>query len=153
MAEAMITQGQKWRNLTMDKMKVFHLNDNDWKIPDKIGERHDSKTSKYWGHIVTNTATRTDSRFAYLFDPNGERCNLITRATFSRLTEKCEHIYEPVVSEKELNEFIEKISALSKFQTHRLFKSLIKQNSYLENYQTFDHAKKSGTVYPVFLED
>ena len=81
-------------------MKIYHLNDPNFKIPAKIDHIHHPMTKKYWGHITTNKADRTNSNYAWLFDPNGEKANSITKATYEILAASSEHVYIKTISDK-----------------------------------------------------
>ena len=126
-----------WEDILMEKsVKCFHLDDITWCVPSKCGEIYPESTRKYWGHIVTNKASRSDSKFAYLFDPNGERVNCITHATFKILTFKMKHEYIKTVHQADVDEFTDQIPYLSKFQARFLIKCLVKNSPHLANYRS-----------------
>jgi hypothetical protein len=144
-----------WEDILMEEkiIKCFHLDDPLWVIPSKCGEVHHKSTLKYWGHIVTNKATRTDKNFAFLFDPNGERINQITHATFKMLTLKMKHEYIKEVSEQYINGLIEDIPYLSKFQARRLVKCLVDDSPHLENYRSDMTKFKDSRYIIIDMED
>ena len=144
-----------WEDIIMEEkiIKCFHLDDMTWIVPEKHGDFHAESTRKYWGHVVTNKASRSDSNFAYLFDPNGERINQITHATFKRLAPKMKHEYIKEIPNGFVNEFVDQIPYLSKFQARRLVKCLVKDSPYLENYRSEYTKFKDSRFIIIDMED
>ena len=106
-------------------MKVFHINEinakrSKWDCPPDT-------TKKYWGHIVTNKAKRSDSQYAYLFDPNGERVHTITRATYELLIPGSEHVRErPPLSDADFeDEILPVMFRLNRKQIDLVLESLV----------------------------
>jgi hypothetical protein len=97
-------------------MKCFHINDPDYYILTKCGNIHDSRTEKFWGHILTNKAKRTHEKYAWMFDPKGIRANPISYDMFKILnTSELEHVYIEIVSGEQFDVFISEIEYLSRF--------------------------------------
>ena len=136
-------------------MKCFHLNDPMFQIPVKCGKFHHPSTKKFWGHVVTNKACRSNEKFAWLFDPDGLRINNLSHAMFSKINAQgLEHEYVTYVTERQLNEFIDKIENLTPFQAKRLFKCLIGQSPYIRydsNYMSV--LPPHNERYCVYLDD
>ena len=124
-----------WEEVTM---KVFHLNDPDFKIPPKGNcETHHKSTSKYWSHIVTNKAKRTDGDFALLFDPNGKKIHKISHATFKLLIRDVpnhDHIYlvYPLSNADFEDEVIPLLPRLNRYQIDALLYKLIHSNLHVD---------------------
>jgi len=78
------------------KMKIFHI----YKEPPvklnmnkKNGKYMDME--KYWGHIITNRATRTKEKYAVRFQMDGSRLSYISEEDFKCIFSPChEHIDE-----------------------------------------------------------
>jgi hypothetical protein len=143
-----------WEDFIVEKtIKCFHLDDMTWVIPSKCGEVHDPSTQKYWGHVVTNKATRTDENFAFLFDPYGMRINQITHATFKRLAPLMVHEYIKIIPDRAVNLFIDNIPYLSKFQAQHIVKQLVKNSPHLTNYRSEYTKFKEPRFIIIDLED
>lgn len=97
----------------MKKIKVFHVNDHQWKSLNKGCHGQYYKFRFAWGGIVTNKACRTNERFTMLFCPNGTRVNQINYNTFKHFF--CEEEYKPEhirIDPKEIDELKHKLKRL-----------------------------------------
>jgi hypothetical protein len=113
-----------------EKIICYHIDTEDYSIPSKCGELHDPRTKWLWGHMLTNKATRDDSKFAQLFCPEGRRANWITHAMFKKMASIMVHKYSWLLPNTDLEGIVAGVQMLSKYQAHRLFKALIKHPAF-----------------------
>jgi hypothetical protein len=145
-----------WENILMkDVIKCFHLDDVNFIGPSKrLSERiYPESTRKYWGHVITNKAHRTDRKFAKMYEPNGLMAHNLTHAMFGKLADKMEHEYVKVIPESFVTKIILDIPYLSKDQAQKLVKSLVKNSPHLENYRSEYTKFKEPRFIIIDLED
>jgi hypothetical protein len=127
---------------------AYHVNDNLFHIPAKIGDFHHPETRWMWGNVITNKACRTNNKFAMLFCPEGTRMNWITHATFKMLARSMKHEYINPWSADQIVKIKAAIPSLTRFQAHLLFDKLIKHPAfhYSKNVPTSNMYAHRGSV-------
>ena len=96
-----------------EQIICYHMNDGGFYIPSKCGDVHAPATKWLWGHMVTNKANRTTTKFACMFCPEGTRMNWITHAMFKKMAHMMRHEYIHPVDEQVLNNAISQIPSCS----------------------------------------
>ena len=109
----------------------YHLNDANFWIESKAGDRHAESTRWMWGHVVTNKCGRTETKYACLTCPEGRRMNWITHATFTKMAPFMKHEYIHLISGEQFEEdFMKRIVCLNRYQAQRLFNKLIQHSAF-----------------------
>lgn len=120
----MTAQGcESLQNMPKEKsMKIFHVSGIN---PPCVRDHHGKYTDyfRYWGHIITIIDSRTNDRFAHLFDPDGKRVHHLTYNSFKQFAEMLEHVYPELTKE----EFKHVKAAIKRANVHQLgaFEDLI----------------------------
>lgn len=105
-----------------NSMKIFHVSGiRPPCVRDNNGKYTDYR--KYWGHIITIMDSRTNDRFAHLFDPDGKRVHHLTYNSFKQFADMLEHVYPELTTK----EFKEVKAAIKRANVHQLgaFEDLI----------------------------
>lgn len=113
-------------------MTIYHIDDECFSMGSKNRDtgKYPNSTKWMWGHIMTNKAVRTISRFAIMMDPEGLKAHYLTHGMFNRLKGMCEHIYLPVVKDEEVDAFCGQLQHLTADQLRRLLEATYEHPMY-----------------------
>ena len=108
-----------------NNIKVFHIDDEYFSIC-KRGDRY-TGNEQYWGHWVTNKATRTPEKYATYYRADGTVAHTLSERDAKRLWNACrkqniDHVYP--ISNKELVDIIRRLKGATTDQITYLLGNL-----------------------------
>ncbi len=113
------------RELTREPI-IYHINDPDFKTGSKNSRTESYDKCKWlWGHLLTNKGNRTNKKFAFMMDPNGKICHIITQAEFRRFfSDKYQHKYITHISDDVVEQYCQNIMHMDGNQINKLHEKI-----------------------------